>query len=301
MEIKVDQSSIRIDKYLTQTTDISRSQIQKQVNDGTITVGGIKVKPNYKLKIDEIISIEEVLEENQDIEPQDLDLDIVYEDEYLLIINKPSGMVVHPSLGHYDGTLVNGLLHYSNSLSNIGGKFRPGIVHRIDKDTSGLIMVAKDNKTHDILSDLIRKREVSREYKAIVHGQMDEEEAEIIAPIGRDAKDRKKMAVTDRNSKEATTFVKVLSYNDKYTLIKCSLLTGRTHQIRVHMKYINYPVMGDTSYGPKKTFDVSGQALHAFRLKFIHPYTKEKIEVYAPLEDAFIKALEYTKLSDVND
>lgn len=289
----------RIDVFLSESTHMSRSLIKKQIKEENILVNNNVIKPNYKLSLGDEIIVPEITEEIPDIQGEDIALNIKYEDEYLLVIDKPSNMVVHPAPGNYSGTLVNALIHYSKNLSDINGEFRPGIVHRIDKDTSGLLIVAKTNEAHQKLSEMIKDREIKREYKAIVHGEIPEKEAKIIAPIGRDQNDRKRMCVTDKNSKDATTLLTLLDSNQNYSLIKCSLLTGRTHQIRVHLKYINHPVLGDPKYGPRKTIDTIGQALHAYRLEFNHPITDEKIVVMSELPQEFVNSLEKTELKDI--
>ncbi len=300
MKIKINKenNNKRIDKFLPEVLSKPRSQVQKLITSELIFVNGQITKNNYKLNEGDLIEIKEVEEVKEVVNPQKMDLNIVYEDEHLLVVNKPSNMVVHPAPGHYTDTLVNGLQYYSDSLSDINGEFRPGIVHRIDKNTSGLLIVAKTNQAHNILAQMISDKEVKREYKAIIHGKMIEREAVIKAPIGRNQIDRKKMSVTEKNSKFAQTNVKVLNYNEFYTLVKCELQTGRTHQIRVHLKYINHPVVGDPEYGPKKTIDTIGQALHAYRLSFEHPITKEKLEFIADLPDEFKKTLDIVGLSD---
>ncbi len=300
MKIKINKenNNKRIDKFLPEVLSKPRSQVQKLITSELIFVNGEITKNNYKLNEGDLIEIKEVEEVKEVVNPQKMDLNIVFEDEYLLVVNKPSNMVVHPAPGHYTDTLVNGLQYYSDSLSDVNGEFRPGIVHRIDKNTSGLLIIAKTNQAHNILAQMISDKEVKREYKAIIHGKMMEKEAVIKAPIGRNQIDRKKMTVTEKNSKYAQTNVKVIDYNEFYTLVKCELQTGRTHQIRVHLKYINHPVVGDPEYGPKKTIDTIGQALHAYRLSFEHPITKEKLEFIAELPAEFKKTLDLVGLND---
>lgn len=289
----IAKRSERLDKYLASETDFSRSTIQKLISEEKILVNGKVVKNKYMLQIDdEIELIDTQVDLNQELKPQKMDLDIVYEDDDLLVINKPSGMVVHPAPGNYENTLVNGLIAYANSLSDINGEFRPGIVHRIDKDTSGLLVVCKNNFTHEALAKQLVDKTLYREYLAIVHGEIEEDEAEIIAPIGRDPKDRKKMTVTAKNSKEAVTLFDVIKRYDHYTLISCKLQTGRTHQIRVHMDYINYPIVGDPIYGIKDTIDTKGQALHAYKIGFVHPRSNEYMEFSADVPEEFKKTLE---------
>ena len=253
----------RIDSYLSKNTDYSRSKIVKMLKDKAILVNDKEVKNSYILKDGDIISIGEYKEEEMNIEPENIPLDIVYEDDDVIVVNKPNGMVVHPAIGNNHGTLVNALLYHSKQLSDINGEFRPGIVHRIDADTTGLLMVAKNNKAHEILADELSKKETTRKYIALVWGVIKEDTATIDAPIGRDTTDRKKMAVTSINSKDAITHLRVLERYKDATLIELKLETGRTHQIRVHMNYIDHPVVNDPVYGRRKLIDETGQCLHA--------------------------------------
>lgn len=286
----------RIDKFLAQKLDKSRSLVQKLIKDELVLVNGEVVKTNYSVVDGDEIDVKQLdAVDNTNIIPQPMDLDIVYEDDDLLVINKPSGLVVHPAPGHYQDTLVNGLLAYSNKLSDINGEFRPGIVHRIDKDTSGLLVVCKNNETHEALANQLSDKTLFRQYLAIVHGEIEEDEGEIIAPIGRDPRDRVKMAVVAKNSKEAQTNFKVLERYDHYTLVSCNLLTGRTHQIRVHFDFINYPLVGDPLYGIKPTIDTKGQALHAYKLGFIHPRSGEYMEFEANPPQEFVDTLNQIK------
>ena len=280
MEIVVsDNERIRIDKYLINNTDMSRNKIQKLINDGKIRVNGGLVKASYLVNINDKIEIDEDTSEEINVEPEEMKLDIVYEDNYLLVVNKPSGMVVHPGNGNYHHTLVNGLMYYcNNNLSKVNGDIRPGIVHRIDADTSGLLLVAKNDMVHNDLAKQIQEKSVDRKYIALVQGVIKEDSATIDAPIGRSVNDRKKMCVTSENSKDAITHIKVLERYKTATLIECKLETGRTHQIRVHMNYINHPVVNDPMYGLKKQVDVYqsfGQMLHAKEIGFVHPITKK--------------------------
>lgn len=286
----------RIDKFLAQKLDKSRSLVQKLIKDELVLVNGEVVKTNYSVADGDEINVKQLdVVDNTNIIPQSMDLDIVYEDDDLLVINKPSGLVVHPAPGHYQDTLVNGLLAYSNKLSDINGEFRPGIVHRIDKDTSGLLVVCKNNESHEELANQLCDKTLFRQYLAIVHGEIEEDEGEIIAPIGRDPRDRVKMAVVAKNSKEAQTNFKVLERYDHYTLVSCNLLTGRTHQIRVHFDFVNYPLVGDPLYGIKPTIDTKGQALHAYKLGFIHPRSGEYMEFEAKPPQEFVDTLNQIK------
>ena len=273
MEIKVEENNIRLDKYLMNNTEYSRSKLQKMIDEGYILVNDKIVKASYSVRLGDVITIDEY-EEESNIEPENIPLDIVYEDDYLLVINKPSGMVVHPAPGNYHGTLVNALMYHVNQLSNVNGSIRPGIVHRIDADTSGLLLVAKDDNAHNDLVKQISEKSVTRKYLCLVHGVINEDSATIDAPIGRDVHDRKKMCVTGENSKDAITHIRVLERYANSTLIECTLETGRTHQIRVHMSYINHPVVNDPVYGYNKLDDKEfGQMLHAKEIGFVHPVT----------------------------
>ena len=296
MEIKVDDySGIRIDKYLMNNTDYSRSKIQKMIDEGYILVNGDKVKVSYNVKGNDVITINDY-EEEMDILPQDIPLDILYEDEYLLVVNKPSGMVVHPAVGNYSNTLVNALMYHCNKLSSINGSVRPGIVHRIDADTSGVLLVAKNDMVHNDLARQISEKSVVRKYICLVHGVILEDSATIDAPIGRDEKNRKKMCVTGDNSKDAITHIKVLERYSKATLIECVLETGRTHQIRVHMNYINHPVVNDPVYGYNKMDDIDfGQMLHAKEIGFVHPITHEFMDFSVDPPKKFYEILEKYK------
>ena len=296
MEIIAEKQE-RIDKYLSSYLDESRTKISKMIDNNNILVNNNKTKNSYILKIGDIISIDEDYEEEIEIEPANIPLDIYYEDEYLLVVNKPSGMVVHPAPGNLHNTLVNALMyHCNNNLSGINGNIRPGIVHRIDADTSGLLLVAKTDKVHLDLAEQIKNKKVLRKYLALVHGKILEDTATIDAPIGRDPNNRKKMTVTDINSKEAVTNLRVLERYDKATLIECILETGRTHQIRVHMNYINHPIVNDPVYGLKKMENKEfGQMLHAETIGFIHPITKKYLEFTSPPPEEFNKILDIYK------
>ena len=266
----------RLDSFIANNTDLSRTKVSKLISEGSILVNNKIKTASYKVKEKDIITIiTQNLEYDNKLKPNDIPLDIVYEDKYLLIINKQSGLVTHPAPGHVDDTLVNALL-YKEKISN-PNNFRPGIVHRLDKDTSGLMVVAKDDKTMELLSNMLKNKEIKRHYLAIVDGIIVENKATIDAPIGRDEKNRQKMTVTSKNSKEAITDLKVLKRYSNNTLIECILKTGRTHQIRVHLNYINHPVSNDPLYGNHKKTTDFGQMLHSKSIEFIHPITKEKI------------------------
>ncbi|MCI6847943.1 MAG: RluA family pseudouridine synthase [Erysipelotrichaceae bacterium] len=297
MEIVVsDNERIRIDKYLINNTDMSRNKIQKLINDGKIRVNGGLVKASYLVNINDKIEIDEDTSEEINVEPEEMKLDIVYEDNYLLVVNKPSGMVVHPGNGNYHHTLVNGLMYYcNNNLSKVNGDIRPGIVHRIDADTSGLLLVAKNDMVHNDLAKQIQEKSVDRKYIALVQGVIKEDSATIDAPIGRSVNDRKKMCVTSENSKDAITHIKVLERYKTATLIECKLETGRTHQIRVHMNYINHPVVNDPVYGLKKQVDgyqSFGQMLHAKEIGFVHPITKKYMNFTVDPPKEFVEICE---------
>ena len=264
----LDNEGLRLDSYLSIELELSRSKIQKLIKDNCVSVNGKSVKSNYLVKLNDIIEVNDDLSYEIDIIGEDINLDIVYEDDDLLIINKASGMVVHPAPGHYTGTLVNALIYKYGNLT--ADKFRPGIVHRLDKDTSGLMIVAKNEEMLEKLSLMISNKEVERKYLAIVDGVIKNDSGEIVAPIGRDRNNRQKMAVTDTNSKSAVTHFKVLERFNNNTLIECILDTGRTHQIRVHMAYIGYPVCNDPLYGRGKC-TLFGQMLHSYSIKFNHP------------------------------
>ncbi|MFT4140116.1 MAG: RluA family pseudouridine synthase [Bacillus sp. (in: firmicutes)] len=289
--VAAEQKNERIDKFVTGiNNEWSRSQVQQWIKDDVVIVNGKAVKVNYKVKEEDEITVTIPEPEALDIQPEDLNLEIYYEDADVLVVNKPRGMVVHPAPGHTSGTLVNGLMHHCTDLSGINGVMRPGIVHRIDKDTSGLLMVAKNDMAHESLVNQLVAKTVTRRYKAIVHGVIPHDKGTIDAPIGRDKKERQSMTV-DENGKNAVTHFQVLERFKDFTLVECRLETGRTHQIRVHMKYIGYPLAGDPKYGPKKTLDMNGQALHAGILGFDHPRTGEYIQFEAPIPEVFEDAL----------
>ena len=281
----------RIDKVLTSLEpEITRSQLKNLINDGHVTVNGQAVKPKYKVQAGDKISLVKSEPQSLELTPENIPLDIVYEDDDVIVVNKPQGMVVHPAPGHPNHTLVNALLYHS-PLSTINGTFRPGIVHRIDKDTSGLLMVAKNDLAHQSLAEQLRNKTNKREYLALVYGQIKEDEGTIDAPLGRNPQDRKKQAVV-KSGRHAVTHFKVMKRYDNFTLVKCILETGRTHQIRVHMKYIGHPLVGDPLYGPRKVIGKDGQFLHAALLGFKHPRTGEEMVFEAPLPENFQKMLD---------
>lgn len=295
MKIDVSVAGTRLDVFLTEYfKDLTRSRIQKLIADGEVTVNQSATKANTKLKIGDVVEVNIPEPKETQLQAEEIPLDIVYEDKHMLVVNKPQGMVVHPAAGNYCGTLVNALMaHCGDNLSGINGEIRPGILHRIDKDTSGLLLVAKDDKAHLGLSEQIKAHSLTREYICLVHGRIKEDSGTIDAPIGRDPKDRKKMTITHKNSKNAVTHFFVLERFEKYTLVKCRLETGRTHQIRVHMSKNGHPIVGDPVYGRKKEeFKLKGQLLHAWKVGFIHPITGEYMEFEREVPEYFECVLE---------
>ena len=268
MEVIVDEENVRIDKYLASKTDYSRETITKMLAEEYILVNGKSIKASYKVKVGDVILIKDGFVKEMSLEATKMDIDIVYEDEYLMVINKNSGVVVHPGAGNSNDTLVNGLLYYNKTLSK-GEEFRPGIVHRLDKDTSGLMIVAKDDKAHELLADDFKNKRIHREYIALLDGVFPQKKAIIDAPIGRSKQYFDKMEVC-KDGKKAITNLEVIKKYKDYTLVKLVLETGRTHQIRVHMAYIGHPIVGDTLYGTKSDF-IDRQALHAYKVEFVHP------------------------------
>lgn len=266
----------RIDKVLVDLLeDLSRSEIQTMIQNEHVLVNGLQTKNNYRLKLDDEVSYE-IIDAVIEVKPIKMDLDIVYEDEHIIVLNKPKDLIVHPSPTSLDTpTLVHALLAHTDNLSDIGGELRPGIVHRLDKDTSGLLLIAKTNEAHEVLAENFKAHTINRSYLALVHHEFNHGSAMIDAPIGRDPKNRQKMAVTHINGKEARTKVFLEERLTDYSLLRCELETGRTHQIRVHLQYIEHPVVGDKTYSYKNTLDTQGQCLHAFQLEFVHPITKE--------------------------
>lgn len=290
--INEEHKGDRLDKVLSSVNqEWSRSQVQLWMQEGNILVNGQKVKSSYKCSNGDVIEISIPDPEELDVVPEPMDLEIFYEDSDCLVVNKPKGMVVHPAPGHTTGTLVNGLMAHCKDLSGINGVLRPGIVHRIDKDTSGLLMVAKNDLAHESLVNQLVAKTVTRKYRAVVHGVIPHDYGTIDAPLARDPKDRQSMSVVD-NGKHAVTHFQVIERFKDFTFVECQLETGRTHQIRVHMKYIGYPLAGDPKYGPRKTLELGGQALHAGVLGFNHPRTNEYLEFEAPLPEYFLELLE---------
>ena len=291
MELIIKESGIRLDKALADLTELSRSQANEAIKNGNILVNGKAVKAKYSVKEGDLVTYDLPAPEVLEYEAEDIPLDIVYEDDDVAVVNKPQGMVVHPSVGHTSGTLVNALMYHIHDLSSINGVVRPGIVHRIDKDTSGLLMIAKNDRAHQALAEELKDKKSLRKYLAIVHGNISNDRGVIEAPIGRSEKDRKKQAVMAKG-KPAVTHFKVLERFGNYTLVELTLETGRTHQIRVHMAYIGHPVAGDPLYGPRKTLKGNGQFLHAQTLGFTHPTTGESLRFSVEPPAIFQETLE---------
>lgn len=294
LNITDENSEKRIDRFLSEYfSEYSRSFFQKLIKEKQILVNKKEIKSNYKLNKDDMVEITIPDPEILDVEPEDIPLDILYEDEDLIIVNKPKGMVVHPSAGHYSNTLVNALLyHCKDQLSGINGTMRPGIVHRIDQNTTGSLVVCKNDFSHNSLAEQLKEHSITRKYRAIVHGILKEDEGTIDQPIGRHPIDRKKMAINHKNGKHAVTHYRVLERFQNFTYIECQLETGRTHQIRVHMSSIHHPILGDDVYGPSKCpYHLQGQTLHAMVIGFIHPRTETYLEITAPLPTYFEELL----------
>ena len=288
-----DYAGDRLDKALVKICpDFSRTRLQSFVDNGYVLVNDMETKSSSKVKLNDVITAEWPEDVELEVLPEVMDLDILYEDHDVIVVNKPKGMVVHPGAGNPTHTLVNGLLGHCKDLSGINGVLRPGIVHRIDKDTSGCLVVAKNDIAHQSLSKQLADKTMNRTYLALVHGVMDHEYGSIDAPIGRDKSDRQKMAVTSSNSKEALTRFTVLERFEGFTFLECKLETGRTHQIRVHMQYIGYPIVGDPKYSLKNTPDTSGQCLHASEIRFIHPTTLQEMHFHSPLPQIYADVLD---------
>lgn len=293
--ISDDFANQRIDTFLSNhKNSFSRSYIKKLITSGNVTINGNRVKASYNIQSGDSIILTVPDPVRVEIIPENITLDVKYEDDDLLVVNKPQGMVVHPAVGNYSGTLVNALMNHCKYLSGINGEMRPGIVHRIDKDTSGLLMIAKSDRAHKSLSEQLKEHTITRRYIALTEGIIENDSGKIVAPIGRHPKDRKKMAVVEKNSKNAITHFKVINRYNSYTLIEARLETGRTHQIRVHMQYIAHPVVGDQTYGYRKNkFNLKGQLLHAYKLGFIHPASNEAMEFTVDIPDYFEKILKH--------
>ena len=293
--VEKENAGIRIDKYLSDNMeDISRSYLQKLLKEKSITVNEKEIKANYKVQEGDVVSVSVPEPGEPDILPEEIPLDILYEDDSLMVVNKPKDMVVHPSAGHLSGTLVNAVLfHCKGNLSGINGIMRPGIVHRIDKDTTGALLICKTDTCHRILAEQLKVHSITRKYRAVVQGNLKDDEGTIEGPVGRHPADRKKMAINYKNGKEAVTHYRVLERFGNATYIECQLETGRTHQIRVHMASIGHPLLGDMTYGSSKNpYHLQGQALHAMVIGFLHPVTNTYMEFTAPLPEYFLKLLE---------
>lgn len=294
MEIKVSNGDVRIDTFLSSETEYSRSRLSKFIKEGQVLVNGKTISSSFKVKEGDIVWFNDVQDEEIDVTAEKMDIDIVYEDDYLAVINKKSGIVVHPAVGNYSHTLVNGLMYHFNNISK-EGTIRPGIVHRLDKDTSGLMVVAKNDLVHDKLSNMIKEKQVERKYLALVWGTIKHEKGTIDAPIGRDLNNRQKYTVTDINSKDSVTHFKVLERFKDVTLIECKLDTGRTHQIRVHMEYIGHSIVNDPVYGKRKIINNFGQMLHSKSIRFVHPVTLEELFFEVDPPEEFNQILESFK------
>jgi len=292
--VSEDEAGERIDKVVADSIeDASRTAVQLWIKQGHVTVNGKTVKANYRTELGDEVKVDIPEPETIDVEPEQIPLDVVFEDPDVIVINKPRGMVVHPAPGHMTGTLVHALLYHCKDLSGINGVMRPGIVHRIDKDTSGLLMIAKSDRAHASLSAQLKDHSITRKYMAIVHGRVEHLQGTVDAPIGRDPKDRKMFTVTDRNSKHAVTHFAVVEHIGDFTLLELALETGRTHQIRVHMKFIGHPLVGDPMYGREKDRSryLDGQALHAGVLGFVHPVSGDELEFEAPIPEDMLQLL----------
>ena len=296
IDVPDEETGERIDSFLSGKTDFTRTRIQQLIKDRNITVNGKPTKSSYKIEENDEIIIEVPEVETTEIKPENIKIDIVYEDSYIAVINKQAGLVVHPAHGHCSGTLVNAILYHIKDLSGINGEIRPGIVHRLDKDTSGLIVIAKNDKVHAALTEMFQKKKIKKTYLAILKGKLNKSEGKVVTQIGRDKIDRKKMTVIDDASKGkiAITNYRVISQNSLFTLVKVNIETGRTHQIRVHMRHLGYPILGDSVYGRKD--NEKRQMLHAYRLKFLHPVTGNPMEFAGEIPEDFQRALKKSDL-----
>ena len=296
IDVPDEETGERIDSFLSGKTDFTRTRIQQLIKDRNITVNGKPTKSSYKIEENDEIAIEVPEAETTEIKPENIEIDIVYEDSDIAVINKQAGLVVHPAHGHYSGTLVNALLYHIKDLSGINGEIRPGIVHRLDKDTSGLIVIAKNDKVHAALTEMFQEKKIRKTYLAILKGKLNKSEGKIVTQIGRDKNDRKKMTVIDdaAKGKNAITNYRVISQNNLFTLVKVNIETGRTHQIRVHMRHLGYPILGDSVYGRKD--NEKRQMLHAYKLEFIHPITGRQMEFIGEIPEDFQKALKKSDL-----
>ena len=296
IDVPDEETGERIDSFLSGKTDLTRTRIQQLIKDRNITVNGKPTKSSYKIEENDEIAIEVPEVETTEIKPENIKIDIVYEDSDIAVINKQAGLVVHPAHGHYSGTLVNAILYHIKDLSGINGEIRPGIVHRLDKDTSGLIVIAKNDKVHTALTEMFQEKKIRKTYLAILKGKLNKSEGKIVTQIGRDKNDRKKMTVIDdiTKGKNAITNYKVVSQNNLFTLVKVNIETGRTHQIRVHMRHLGYPILGDSVYGRKD--NEKRQMLHAYKLEFLHPVTGRQMEFTGEIPEDFQKALKKSDL-----
>lgn len=296
IDVSDEETGERIDSFLSGKTEFTRTRIQQLIKDKNITVNGKATKSSYKIEENDEIAIEVPEAETTEIKPENIKIDIVYEDSDIAVINKQAGLVVHPAHGHYSGTLVNAILYHIKDLSGINGEIRPGIVHRLDKDTSGLIVIAKNDKVHTALTEMFQEKKIRKTYLAILKGKLNKSEGKIVTQIGRDKNDRKKMTVIDdiTKGKNAITNYKVVSQNNLFTLVKVNIETGRTHQIRVHMRHLGYPILGDSVYGRKD--NEKRQMLHAYKLEFLHPVTGYQMEFTGEIPEDFQKALKKSDL-----
>lgn len=296
IDVSDEETGERIDSFLSGKTEFTRTRIQQLIKDKNITVNGKATKSSYKIEENDEIAIEVPEAETTEIKPENIKIDIVYEDSDIAVINKQAGLVVHPAHGHYSGTLVNAILYHIKDLSGINGEIRPGIVHRLDKDTSGLIVIAKNDKVHTALTEMFQEKKIKKTYLAILKGKLNKSEGKIVTQIGRDKNDRKKMTVIDdiTKGKNAITNYKVVSQNNLFTLVKVNIETGRTHQIRVHMRHLGYPILGDSVYGRKD--NEKRQMLHAYKLEFLHPVTGHQMEFTGEIPEDFQKALKKSDL-----